>query len=170
MQEFNLISLIESYGVELAAGGIIACVATIILRNVFKTSAKVCLAVAFFIGAVITFLLEFFVIGLEINDSLSKALTSGSLAIVITSFTKKLAFMDKNDVKSNLEKLLSSIVLSDELDKVVDEIVEKIKKDTSFTEDSLKDVLRDNVDADIDENTLDLVAKFILKALSDKEQ
>ena len=167
MQEFNIVSLIESYGIEIAAGGIIACALAITLRNVLKTSAKTCLIIAFLTGALITFLSEFFVFQLTASDSLSKALTAGSLAIVVTSFTKKLAFMDKNDVKSNLEKLLSSIVLSDELDKVVDEIVEKIKKDATFTEETLKDVLRDNVDADIDENTLDLVSKFILKALSD---
>ena len=170
MQEINIVSLIESYGIELAAGGMIACAAAILVRNVLKTSAKTCLIIAFLTGAMITFLLEFFAFKLPASVCLNKAMTSGSLAIVITSFTKKLAFMDKNDVKSNLEKLLSSIVLSDELDKVVDEIVEKVRKDTTFTEDTLKDVLRDNVDADIDENTLDLVSKFILKALSDKGQ
>ncbi|MBP5177867.1 MAG: hypothetical protein ILP02_04730 [Clostridia bacterium] len=167
MQEINLISLIEDYGVELAAGGLIACAAAIIMRNALKISAKVCLLVAFAVGAAITFLLEFFVFALPAEDSVSKAISAGSLAVVITSFTKKIAFMDKNDVKSNLEKLLSSIVLSDELDKVVDEIVDRIKTDATFSEQKLKDVLRENVDADIDDDTLNMVSGFILKALSD---
>ena len=169
MQELNVISLIESYGIEIVAGGIIACAASILARNIFRLSAKTCLFIAFLGGAAITFAIEFFAVGLSADDSLGKSMTAGSIAIILTSFTKKLAFMDKNDVKSNLEKLLSSIVLSDELDKVVDEIIGRIKADTTFSEDSLKEVLRDNVDADIDEGTLDLVSKFILKALSDKD-
>ena len=170
MQELNVISLIENYGIELAAGGLIACVVSILARNIFKLSAKTCLLIAFLTGAAVTFSIEFFAVKLEVKECLAKALTAGSVAVILTSFTKKLAFMDKNDVKSNIEKLLSSIVLSDELDKVVDEIVEKIKTDTTFTKSSLKDVLRENVDADIDENTLDLVASFILKSLDNEDK
>ena len=169
MQEINIISLIESYGVELVAGGLTACVAAIVMRNVFGLSAKICLVFAFGIGAAITFLTEYFAFQLAVGESLDKAVTAGAIAVVLTSFTKKLAFMDKEDVKSNIEKLLSSIVLSDELDKVVNEIVEKIRRDSSVNEDSVKEVIRSNVDADIDENTLDLVAKFILKALNGRE-
>lgn len=169
MQEFNIINLLESYGIEIVVAAVVACVAAIVARGFMKLSAKTCLIIAFAVGAVVAFALGMTVFKLSFNDSVSKGITAGALALVITSFTKKLAFMDKTDVKANLEKLLSSIVLSDELDKVVNEIIEKIKQDASFSEQSLKEVLKDNVDANIDDATLDLVAKFILKALGEKE-
>ena len=170
MQEYNLITLFESYGIEIAFGGIVAAVASIFLRKKFNLSAKVCLAISFLVAAVITFVGEYFLLSLPAEESVSKAITGGSLAVVLTSFTKKLAFIDGDDIKANLEKLLSSIVLSGELDKVVNEIVEKIKSDSEFNKTSLKEVLRENVNATVDEQTLDMVAEFLLKSLSDKEE
>ena len=170
MQEYNLITLFESYGIEIVFGGVVAAIASLIIRKRFNVSAKICLAISFVVAAAITAFCEYFLLGLEFSDSLSKAATSGSLAVILTSFTKKLAFIDGDDIKANLEKLLSSIVLSGELDKVVNEIIEKIKSDADFNETSLKEVLRENVDATVDEQTLDMVAKFVLKALGDKEE
>ena len=167
MQEYNVISIFENYGVELVVAGLVACALAISVRKFVGVSAKVCLALAFLSGSVFAFFAEIAVFGLDVEQGLSKAVTAGAIAVVVTSFIKKLAFLDKKDVKANLEKLLSSIVLSDELDKVVGEIIDKIKSETSFDEQSLKEVLRENVNAKIDEDTLDLVAKFILRALGD---
>ena len=168
MQEFNLISLLEGYGVEIVVGALVAAVAAMLMKKFANTSAKKCLLISFAVGAAITFLIEFFAIGMTAAESVGKGITSGALAIVLTSFTKKLAFLSKDDLKANLEKLLSSIVLSDALDEVVNEIIEKIKTDTTLSEDTVKEVLRENALSDIDESTLDVIAKFILKALEGK--
>ena len=122
---------------------------------------------SFAIALTLTFFTETVMFSLSLSESAQKAVTSGALAIVLTSFIKKIAFMDKQDIKSGLEKLLSSIVLSDELDKVVNDIVEKLKSETNVDEQSVKDVLKENVKSDLDEATLDMVAKFIIKTLSD---
>ena len=166
-----MIRLIESYAVEIAAGGVIACVAAIAARKLFKVSAKAVLLASFVLGAAITFAIDMLLMRSGASVGVSNAMTAGALAIVLTSFTKKLAFMDKDDIRANLENLLSSIVLSDELDKVVGGIVEKIRSSSEVDENVVKQVLKDNMSVDVDENTLDLVAKFILKALeSDKNQ
>ena len=167
MQQLNVITLLEDLGVEIIIVAVIACAVSVVLRKFKNVSAKVCLFISFAIALTLTFFTETVMFSLSLSESAQKAVTSGALAIVLTSFIKKIAFMDKQDIKSGLEKLLSSIVLSDELDKVVNDIVEKLKSETSVDEQSVKDVLKENVKSDLDEATLDMVAKFIIKALSD---
>ena len=167
MQQLNVITLLEDLGVEIIIVAVIACAVSVVLRKFKNVSAKVCLFISFAIALILTFFTETVMFSLSLSESAQKAVTSGALAIVLTSFIKKIAFMDKQDIKSGLEKLLSSIVLSDELDKVVNDIVEKLKSETSVDEQSVKDVLKENVKSDLDEATLDMVAKFIIKALSD---
>ena len=167
MQKLNVITLLEDLGVEIIIVAVIACAVSVVLRKFKNVSAKVCLFISFAIALTLTFFTETVIFSLSLSESALKAVTSGALAIVLTSFIKKIAFMDKQDIKSGLEKLLSSIVLSDELDKVVNDIVEKLKSETSVDEQSVKDVLKENVKSDLDEATLDMVAKFIIKALSD---
>ena len=167
MQQLNVITLLEDLGVEIIIVAVIACAASVVLRKFKNVSAKVCLFISFAIALTLTFFTETVMFSLSLSESAQKAVTSGALAIVLTSFIKKIAFMDKQDIKSGLEKLLSSIVLSDELDKVVNDIVEKLKSETNVDEQSVKDVLKENVKSDLDEATLDMVAKFIIKTLSD---
>lgn len=167
MQQLNVITLLEDLGVEIIIVAVIACAVSVVLRKFKNVSAKVCLFISFAIALTLTFFTETVIFSLSLSESAQKAVTSGALAIVLTSFIKKIAFMDKQDIKSGLEKLLSSIVLSDELDKVVNDIVEKLKSETSVDEQSVKDVLKENVKSNLDEATLDMVAKFIIKALSD---
>ena len=82
---------------------------------------------------------------------------------------KKFAFTDKEELKSNIEKLLSSIVLSDELDKVVDEIIVKIL-DKGCGSDEIKSVILDNLSEDIDDESLDKVCAFIMSSIEKHKQ
>lgn len=166
MQEFNLISLLNSFSIEVVATAITAFLLSFLLKLAFKLDNKYCLFISFFSSLLICFFLELIFFGQDIASSIQKGLTAGAISILFTSFSKKLGLASRGDVKKGLEKLLSTIVLSEELDKVVDDIIEKIKADTELNEDSIKSVIKENLSGEVDEGNLELIAKFLLKALN----
>ncbi len=168
MQEFNIITLLSSFSVEVVAVSVASFVVAFCLKLFFKIGNKYCLVISFLLSLCITFLLELFVFKLDLVTSMQRGITAGAISLVLTSFSKKIAFCSRKDVKRSLEKLLSTIVLSDEMDKVVDEIIEKIKSDTTFNEDSIKTVIKENLSGEIDDEKLELIAKFVLNALNIK--
>ena len=166
MQEFNIITLLSSFSVEVVITAIVCFLFAFSLNIFCKLSNKYCLVISLFSSLIICSLIELCFFKLDFALSLQKGITAGAISLVLTSFSKKIAFCGKKDIKKNLEKLLSTIVLSDEMDKVVDEIIEKIKVDTTINEDSVKSVIKDNLSGEIDDEKLELIAKFVLNALN----
>ena len=124
MQEFNIVRLLSDCSFDCIIGAGIACVIIFVFKRFLKASTKICLGLAFIIGAAATASISAFLLKESAEVAATKAVTAGGVAAGLTAFMKKFAFTDKEELKSNIEKLLSSIVLSDELDKVV------IKNDT----------------------------------------
>ena len=89
--------------------------------------------------------------------------------MTITAFVKKTVFLEGSDLKIALEKLLSSIILSDNLDKVVEEILLKLSSsDKAVARAQLKEILRENT-SQLDEDKLDAVIDVIIDALHDED-
>lgn len=166
MQEFNLIALLNSFSVTVVATAIFAFMISLALKLLFKLDNKYCLIISFFSSLLICFFLELIFFEQGIATAVQKGITAGAVSILLTSFSKKIGLASREDVKKSLEKLLSTIVLSEELDKVVDDIIEKIKADTALNEDSIKSVIRENLSGQVDEESLALIARFVLNALN----
>lgn len=97
---------------------------------------------------------------------IKNAVASGTLSVTITAFIKRFAFLESDDIKTSLQKLLSSIILSDKLDEVVDEIILKLgDAETTLTGQELKVILKENTTLNDDEK-LDAVVNIIIEALN----
>lgn len=169
MQEFNIVRLLSDCSFDCIIGAGIACVIIFVFKRFLKASTKICLGLAFIIGAAATASISAFLLKESAEVAATKAVTAGGVAAVLTAFMKKFAFTDKEELKSNIEKLLSSIVLSDELDKVVDEIIVKIL-DKGCGSDEIKSVILDNLSEDIDDESLDKVCAFIMSSIEKHKQ
>lgn len=102
--------------------------------------------------------------------TVKNAVSSGTLSVTVNAFVKRFAFLDGDDIKTSLEQLLSSIILSDKLDEVVEEIILKLEAEKDdVTEAELKSVLKDNTTFEEDEK-IDAVCKLIMAALEKHEK
>lgn len=164
MQEFNVVRLLSDCSFDVLIGAFTASAVIFCLKRFLKASTKICLGLAFIIGATITAAISFFLIKESGEIAATKAVTAGGVSAVLTAFLKKFAFTDTAELKANIEKLLSSIVLSDELDKVVDEIIERIlEKGCDSSE--IKSVILENLSEDVDDESLDKVCSFIMSSI-----
>lgn len=161
MQEINVISLLSGYSADVIVGAVIACLSTLVLKLFFRKNTKFFMFVSFVSAAAITALISCFAIGSGIVESVSGGLTAGALAILLTAFIKRLAFTDDDELKKNLEKLLSTIILSDNLDEVVNEVIERLVNDKTVDKRAIKSLLGEVVESKTDEETLDNLTDFI---------
>ena len=169
MQEASIVALIKSSSAEIVVAAALACVITIIIKRSHKLSVKAFLITSFILGTAISFLLGLFLSASVTAESFKKALSADSLAVTITAFVKKTVFLEGSDLKIALEKLLSSIILSDNLDKVVEEILLKLSSsDKAVARAQLKEILRENT-SQLDEDKLDAVIDVIIDALHDED-
>lgn len=109
--------------------------------------------------------------GLKISTlTVKNAVSSGTLSVTINAFIKRFAFLDGDGIKTSLEQLLSSIILSDKLDEVVEEIILKLNAEKEdVTEAELKSILKDNTTLQ-EEDKLDAVCKLVMAALEKHEK
>ncbi len=170
MQEFNILKILNELSIEIVIGAVVACILCLIIKIRFKISHKSLLVCSFFIGGAVTYLASFIILKNANSDCLQKAILSGAVAIVLTAFSKKFAFTDKDDLKQGIEKLLSSIVLSEELDRVVDSIIETIVNCNEIETTQIKQIIKENLNDEIDETDLDALSNFILTALKGNKQ
>lgn len=170
MQEYNVVSLLTKFSGDVVIGAVVACVFAIAVKKISKTAAKILLAVAFVCAFAITCLLDYFVFSRSPSDCISGGMTAGALASVLTAFVRKTAFTDKETLKADIEKLLSSIILSDKLDGVVDGIIEKIKNSKAVEKEQIRALLKDCLDGGTDDITLDALTDLICGALSVPEK
>ncbi len=170
MQEFNILKILNEFSIEIVIGAVIACILSLIIKKYFSFSHKFLLLIAFAIGSALTFFISAVIIKNANFESLQQAIISGGVAIILTAFSKKFAFTDKDDLKQGIEKLLSSITLSGELDKVVDSIIEKIVTSNEVEKTQIKSILKDCLNDDIDEADLDALSNFILTSILGKKQ
>lgn len=169
MQEFSVVRLLADCSIDTLIGAVAACAAAILLKRLFKLSSKLCLACAFISAAIIASALSTLVLSEEASVAATKAVTSGGVAVALTAFLKKCVFSDKAELKANIEKLLSSIVLSDELDRVVDEIVSRIIDEGGGNEE-IKSVILDNLSGEADEESLDKACAFIAACIEKQKE
>ncbi len=170
MREVNIISLLKETSAETLVAVILSCIISIFYKKSHKLSIKLFLLLSFVIGGACCCVLTL-IIGEKVSfaEVLKSGVVAGALSVTVTVFVKKLAFVDGDDVKKSLEKLLSSIVISDNLDKIVDEIIEKLSKnDAVCTKETLKQVLLDNGFSSDDE-VLETVCLFIMNALNSQD-
>lgn len=166
MQEVNILSLIKNSSAEIVVAAAISCVITLSFSSSHKLSSKKFFIISFLIGTVACFFISLFVNGFTISTlALKNAISSGTLSVTVTAFIKRFAFLEADDIKTSLQKLLSSIILSDKLDEVVDEIILKLNEaEPNITEVELKSILKANT-ALCDDEKLDEVSKVIMSAL-----
>ena len=166
MQEFNVVSLITKFSADVVIGAVVACVCTFLLKSFFNRSTKFYMLLSFVFAMAITALINFFALKEEIVESLYGGITAGALAMILTVFIKKFAFSDDDDLKSDLEKLLSGIILSGNLEEVVDDIIKKITDSKAPERAEVKKILKDVLENDTDEKTLDALTDFICDVLN----
>lgn len=170
MQEINIVSLLTKFSADVIVGAVIACACALLLKFFFKNSLKFYMLVSFVCALAATFLLNYFAMGREAVESLSGGITAGALAIILTAFIKKFAFTDAEELKKNLEKLLSTIVLSDNLDEVIDDLLKKITDDKAVKKTEIKAILKDCLEDGVDEATLNILTDFLCNALNVDEE
>ncbi len=165
MQEATVVALLKSTSADIVVSASVACLIGLLINKSHKFSAKVFFFISFTLG-VLSFILLSLITEKTITPSaLKSCVVAGSLAVTITAFVKKSAFLSTEDIKSSLEKLLSSIILSDNLDEVVEEIIQKIKKtDAPITKQELESLLKENT-ITADEDKLETVCRVIMEAL-----
>ena len=166
MQEINVVSLLTKFSADVVVGAVVACVCALFLKMFFKNSFKFYMLVSFACALAVTFLLNFFALGREVVESLNGGITAGALSIILTVFIKKFAFTDDEELKKNLEKLLSTIVLSDNLDEVVDDLLKRITESKTVKKAEIKSVLKDCLEDGVDDPTLDILTDFLCNALN----
>ena len=164
MQEFNVLGLLSKYSGEIIVCVAISCVISFVLKHYLKLSNKIFIILSLFIGFAVYLILSVFLLESSMLVRLTNAVTCGALSLTIAMCFKRFAFMDKSDIKSLLEKLLSSIVLSDELDNVVDEILQKMSAYGEQTKDCLREILKDNLNSNLTDEELETVIAFIISA------
>lgn len=166
MQEPNIFNLIKNASAEIAVAAALSCVITLWYTNSHKLSSKKIFVLSFIIGTVCCFLLSLFIKGFAFSASTVKnAVSGGTLSVTVTAFIKRFTLFDGDDIKTSLQELLSSIILSDKLDEVVEEIILKIQAESEeITETELKAILKQNTTLE-GEDKLDAVCKLILEAL-----
>lgn len=165
MQEVNIFSLIKNANAEIVIATTISCLITFLYNFSHKLSSKQFFVMSFIIGTCVCFLLSMFLYDFTFSLSLIKnAISAGTLSVTVFAFIKRFAFIDGNDVKSSLEKLLSSIILSDNLDQIVDEIINSLtQQEKDLTVDLVKDIFKENTDLSDDE--IEEVCQIVITAL-----
>lgn len=164
MQDFNIIVLLQRYSGDIALTSIISCLISIFLKNFLNLSKKRSIIFSFLLGSFCYIIIGKIFLQIETVIILTNAVTCGALALSLTAFFNKCLSLEKDDVKKSLEKLLSSIVVGEQLDSIVDEIVLKLKEHSEVSYDEFKELIKDNLGKDIDSAELDSVVKFIFEA------
>lgn len=166
MQEVNILNLIKNSSAEIVVAAALSLTITLSLSSSHKFSSKKFFIISFIIGTSVCFILSLFLNGFKISTvAIKNAISSGTLSVTVTAFVKRFAFLEADDIKTSLEKLLSSIILSDKLDEVVDEIILKLNEaEPQLTEVELKSIIKGNTSL-CDDEKLDEVAKLIMSAL-----
>lgn len=164
MQEFNVISLLQKYSGEIVLSACLGCALAVLIKKCKNVSDKFFIVLSLFFGLCAYLVIGLFFLKERAVLLCANALTSGGISATISLFVKRTAMLSGNDLKKSLEKLLSSIVLSDELDKVVDDILQKLASYEGETREDLKNVLKENVNADLSDVDLENIVNFILKA------
>lgn len=164
MQDFNVIVLLQKYSGDIALTSIISCLISIFLKNFLNLSKKRSIIISFILGLFCYIIIGKLFLQIETVIILTNAVTCGALALSLTAFFNKCLALEKDDVKKSLEKLLSSIVVGDELDAIVDEIVAKLKEQSEVSYDEFKELIKDNLGKEITSDELDSVVKFIFEA------
>ena len=165
MQEATVVALLKSTSADVVISASVACLTMLLINKSHKFSSKIFFFLSFLFGALSFVLLSLLTQKELTAASIKSAVVAGSLAVTITAFVKKTAFLRTEDIKSSLEKLLSSIILSDNLDEVVEEIIQKLKKtDAPITKKQLEDLLKENT-ITADEDKLEAVCRVIMEAL-----
>lgn len=167
MQEVNILNLIKNSNPEIVVAAALSCVLTLTISASHKFSSKTFFVISFVIGTCGCFILSLCLNAFSVSVIMIKnAVASGTLSVTITAFIKRFAFLESDDIKTSLQKLLSSIILSDKLDEVVDEIILKLgDAETTLTGQELKVILKENTTLNDDEK-LDAVVNIIIEALN----
>ncbi len=171
MQEVSILNLIKNASAEIVVAAAISCVVTLGYSTSHKLSSKKFFILSFIIGTAGCFMLSMILSGLKISAlTVKNAVSSGTLSVTINAFIKRFAFLDGDGIKTSLEQLLSSIILSDKLDEVVEEIILKLNAEKEeVTEAELKSILKDNTTLQ-EEDKLDAVCKLVMAALEKHEK
>lgn len=162
MQEINIVNLLSKASGEIVVCACIACAVSFIIKKFSKLSNKSFIILSFIIGACIYFLVATILLDNALYIDFANSATCGALSGAVSLFVKRFAFMDNQDIKKQLQDLLSSIVLSEQLDEIVDNILQKLAGEKSVTKDGLKEILRSNLNATISEEELENIISFIL--------
>ena len=171
MQELNIVSLLTKFSADVVVGAVIACVCALILKIFFKNSTKVYMLCAFVCATAITAVVDYFALEREIVESISCGMTAGALAIILIAFIGKFAFSDEEELKKNLEKLLSGIILSENVEDVVNEVIERLLHDKTVDKTMIKEIIGDLMEDKTDEVTLNALTDLIYDLLRpDKEK
>lgn len=166
MQDVSIFNLIKNASAEIVVAAAISCVITLWYSTSHKLSSKKFFILSFILGTVVCFTLSMILSDFKVSAlTVKNAVSSGTLSVTVNAFVKRFAFLDGDDIKTSLEQLLSSIILSDKLDEVVEEIILKLEAEKEdVTEAELKSVLKDNTTFEEDEK-IDAVCKLIMAAL-----
>ena len=165
MDDINIFSLLQKFSGDVVAGAGVACVCAFLVKKFFHSATKALMGVAFVCAFALTFFIDYFTYDYILTEALSGGITAGALAITLTAFIKHLAFSDKKSLKDDIEKLLSSIIISDNLDSVVDDILTRIKENDAVTKTQIRTVLKECLDKEADEATLNALTDLVCDAL-----
>ena len=170
MQDINIFSLLTKFSGDVIVGAAVACNCAAVVRKFFHSATKSLMGVAFVCAFALTSLIDYFAYDYILTEALSGGITAGALAITLTAFIKHLAFSDEKSLKNDIERLLSSIILSDKLDAVVDDILTRIRENDAVDKNQIRSLLKECLEGDIDDNTLNALTDLVSDALGLKEK
>lgn len=165
MQDFNVVSLLTKFSGDVIVGAVVACVCALIVKKFFHSATKFLMILSFVCAFVLTFVIDRFAFALDAAESASGGVTAGALALTLTAFLKRTAFSDDKALKNEIEKLLSSIILSGNIDGVIDDILKKIKDNPQIDKNMIRSLLKDCFEGETDEKTLDILTDIVVGAL-----
>ena len=165
MQDIDIFSLLTKFSGDVIVGAAVACICAAVVKKFFHSATKALMGVAFVCAFALTFIIDYFAFSYALTEALSGGVTAGALAITLTAFIKHLAFSDQKELKNDIEKLLSSIILSDEIDAVVDDILTRVKENTAVSKNQIRSVLKECLDKNVDDTTLNALTDLVCDAL-----
>lgn len=170
MQEMNIVNLLLKLSGEITVSALIACAVALFAKRKAKLAKKQFFALSFGLGVLAYVAFDLALLGSAMAKLVTNAITCGAVALTVSLFCQKVAFMQPSDIKTELEKLLSSIVLSGQLDEIVDDILFKLSSQNAIDKDSLKEVIKNNLSTAISTEELDAISDFIISICKDKTE
>jgi len=170
MDEYQLISFIGKFGVEIPLISLLVYVIIKLLRTFCKKIPEKILSLTEFAlsAALYALYLLIFKKPLEAEEILDKGIAIGGIAMLYSSLFDKISQEIADSGENAIEYLLETYVNTDDIKAVIAKI--KAQNETEeIDKDKIKEILKNAAGENSDEDKLDLISEMIVKASDSKK-